>query len=79
MSDSQEWQLQNECPACFYYLEDEPPLMFHWLVLIDDNNSLKQWDTMVYSTAPHEDSWIACSIYWLSEEDVDKFKDEVKS
>ncbi|KAF8128105.1 hypothetical protein EV363DRAFT_1510134, partial [Boletus edulis] len=29
--DSQEWRLWNECPACFYRLEDEPNLMFDWL------------------------------------------------
>ena len=78
-NDTQEWQLQNECPACFYHLELEPPLTFDWLISINGNNSLKWWDSAVYSTIPHDDSWLARLTYWLSEEDVNKFKDEVKS
>ncbi|KAI9566563.1 hypothetical protein HD554DRAFT_1096637 [Boletus coccyginus] len=39
--DSQDWCLRNECPACFYRLEDEPQLRFDWLISIDGNNSLK--------------------------------------
>ncbi|KAG6372115.1 hypothetical protein JVT61DRAFT_8829 [Boletus reticuloceps] len=70
-SNSQEWRLRNECPACFYRLEDEPPLTFDWLVSIDGNNSLKRWDTTVYGTMPREDSRIARSTYWLSDEAVD--------
>ena len=40
--NTQEWRLQNECPACFHRLEDEPKLSFDWLVSIDGNNSLKR-------------------------------------
>jgi hypothetical protein len=65
--------------VCFYRLEDEPSLTFNWLVSIDRNNSLKRWDTTVYGTTPCEDSQIARSTYWLSEDGVDKFKYEVKS
>ena len=78
-SDSQEWRLQNECPACFYRLDLEPPLTLDWLVSIDGNNSLKRWDTSVYGTIPRNDSQGPRSMYWLSEEDVDRFKDEVKA
>ena len=55
--NSQEWWLRNECLACFYHLEysDEPMLSFDWLVSIDGNNSLKQWDTFVYGVLPRED------------------------
>ena len=77
--DSQEWRLQNECPACFYRLDSEPPLTLDWLISIDGNNSLKRWDTTVYGTIPREDSRGPRSTYWLSAEDVDKFKDEVKA
>ncbi|KIJ59027.1 hypothetical protein HYDPIDRAFT_73991, partial [Hydnomerulius pinastri MD-312] len=35
------WRLLNDCPACFYKLQDEPPLEFEWLVSMDSNNSLK--------------------------------------
>jgi len=78
-SDSQKWQLENECPACFYRLDLEPLLTLDWLISIDGNNSLKQWDTMVYGTMPREDSRGPQSTYWLSMEDVEKFKDEVKA
>ncbi|KAI6029498.1 hypothetical protein BKA83DRAFT_4489460 [Pisolithus microcarpus] len=33
--------MHNNCPACFYKLEDELALDFDWLVSIDGNNSLK--------------------------------------
>ena len=78
-TDSQEWRLQNECPACFYRLDSEPPLTLDWLISIDGNNSLKRWDTTVYGTMPRDDSRSPQSTYWLSMEDVDKFKDEVKA
>ncbi|KAF8130815.1 hypothetical protein EV363DRAFT_221781 [Boletus edulis] len=77
--DAPDWRLHNECPACFYRLEDEPSLTFDWLVSIDGNNSLKRWDTSLYGVKPLEDSRTSRSTYWLSEEDVDRFKDEVKS
>ncbi|KAF8423710.1 hypothetical protein L210DRAFT_3337181, partial [Boletus edulis BED1] len=76
--DAPDWRLHNECPACFYRLEDEPSLTFDWLVSIDGNNSLKRWDTSLYGVKPLEDSRTSRSTYWLSEEDVDRFKDEVK-
>ncbi|KIK10609.1 hypothetical protein PISMIDRAFT_124186, partial [Pisolithus microcarpus 441] len=41
---AREWRLRNECPACFYRVEDEPTLTFDWFVSIDGNNSLKRWD-----------------------------------
>ena len=39
--DTQEWRLRNECPACFYHLENEPSLSLDCLVSIDRNDSLK--------------------------------------
>ena len=77
--DTQEWRLQNECPACFYHLEDEPNLSFDWLVSIDRNDSLKRWDTTVYGTVPQVDHRTTRSSYWLSNEEVDRFKYEVKA
>ncbi|KAI5987211.1 hypothetical protein EDD15DRAFT_2136971, partial [Pisolithus albus] len=77
--NSQDWRLLNECPACFYRLEDEPSLKFDWLVSIDGNNSLKRWDTTVYGKTPREDSRTARSTYWLSNAEVDRFKYEVKA
>ncbi|KAF8452808.1 hypothetical protein L210DRAFT_3320488, partial [Boletus edulis BED1] len=78
-SEGQEWRLRNECPACFYRLDDEPPLTLDWLISIDGNNSLKHWDTTAYGTIPRDDSQVARSTYWLTKDDVDKFKHEVKS
>ncbi|KAG2357316.1 hypothetical protein BDR07DRAFT_1298047, partial [Suillus spraguei] len=46
--DTPNWCLLNSCPACFYKLQDEPPLDFDWLICIDGNNSLKKWDSSIY-------------------------------
>jgi len=75
--NTQDWRLQNECPVCFYCLEDEPKLSFDWLVSVDGNNSLKQWDTTLYGTVPRVDHRAPRSTYWLSNEEVDHFKYEV--
>ena len=75
--NTQEWRLRNECPACFYCLEDELKLSFDWLVSIDGNNSLKQWDTTLYGAVPQIDHHTPRSMYWLSNEEVNKFKYEV--
>ncbi|KAI6130600.1 hypothetical protein EV401DRAFT_2066179 [Pisolithus croceorrhizus] len=77
--NTREWRLRNECPACFYRIEDEPKLPFDWLVSIDGNNSLKRWDPAAYGTVPRADHRTARSSYWLSNEEVDKFKYEVKA
>ncbi|KIK13717.1 hypothetical protein PISMIDRAFT_118360, partial [Pisolithus microcarpus 441] len=77
--DTREWRLQNECSACFYCVNDEPTLTFDWLVSVDGNNSLKQWDPTVYGTTPHADHRTPRSTYWLSNKEVDKFKYEVKA
>ncbi|KAI9449024.1 hypothetical protein HD554DRAFT_2044479 [Boletus coccyginus] len=75
--ESQDWRLRNECPACFYRLADEPSLTFDWLVSIDGNNSLKRWDTATYGMTPREDSRQPRLTYWLTNEEVDRFKYEV--
>ncbi|KAI5984618.1 hypothetical protein EDD15DRAFT_2201177 [Pisolithus albus] len=77
--NAREWRLRNECPACFYRVEDEPALTFDWFVSIDGNNSLKRWDMAVYGTVPRADRRTPRSTYWLSNEEVDKFKYEVKA
>ncbi|KAI5994654.1 hypothetical protein EDD15DRAFT_2165647 [Pisolithus albus] len=77
--DTDNWQMLNSCPACFYRLEDEPALDFDWLVSIDGNNSLKRWDTSTYGVSPRVDTRHACSDYWLDDDYVDRFKYEVSS
>ncbi|KAI5997581.1 hypothetical protein EDD15DRAFT_2162612 [Pisolithus albus] len=66
--DTDNWQMLNSCPACFYRLEDEPALDFDWLVSIDGNNSLKRWDTSIYGVSPRVDTRHARSDYWLDDD-----------
>ncbi|KAI5990639.1 hypothetical protein EDD15DRAFT_2388750 [Pisolithus albus] len=77
--DTDNWQMRNSCPACFYKLEDEPALDFDWLVSIDGNNSLKRWDTNVYGVVPRVDTRCPHSDYWLDDRDVDRFKYKTQS
>ncbi|KAG2112648.1 uncharacterized protein F5147DRAFT_572181 [Suillus discolor] len=77
--DMLHWCMLNSCPACFYKLEDEPALEFDWLVSIDSNNSLKQWDSTIYGSKRCPDSHKARSDYWFDACDVDRFKDEVRT
>ncbi|KAI6113580.1 hypothetical protein EDD16DRAFT_1693673 [Pisolithus croceorrhizus] len=72
-------EILHHCPACFYHIEDKPKLPFDWLISIDGNNSLKQWDPAAYGTVPWADHHTMRSSYWLSNEEVDKFKYEVKA
>ncbi|KAI5999191.1 hypothetical protein EDD15DRAFT_2386482 [Pisolithus albus] len=75
--DGPNWWLQNECPACFYKLQNEPELDFSWLVSIDGNNSLKRWNPTVYGAVPREDSRLPRSDLWLPTDKVDKFAGNV--
>ncbi|EPQ50029.1 hypothetical protein GLOTRDRAFT_21641, partial [Gloeophyllum trabeum ATCC 11539] len=78
--DEPDWRLKNACPACFYKLEDETPLKFSFLCQMDGNNSLKRTDANVIRKYPERlDSRGPRTDYWLSPEEVDKFKDEVKA
>ncbi|KAG1899504.1 uncharacterized protein F5891DRAFT_953753 [Suillus fuscotomentosus] len=74
--DTLDWRMLNSCLACFYKLEDELVLQFDQLVSINSNNSLKCWDSSIYSSNQHIDSCKAWSDYWLDPCDVDQFKDE---
>ncbi|KAI6004702.1 hypothetical protein EDD15DRAFT_2384720 [Pisolithus albus] len=71
--DRPDWRLLNECPACFYKLDDEPPLEFDWLVSIDGNNSLKRWNPASYGAVPRDDPRVARSDFWLHAADVNRF------
>ncbi|KAG8217191.1 hypothetical protein J3R82DRAFT_5273 [Butyriboletus roseoflavus] len=75
--DKPNWRLLNECPACFYKLQDEPVLDFEWLVAIDGNNSLKHWDSSTYGVMPHEDTRTACLDLWIPTSDVDKYANDL--
>jgi hypothetical protein len=89
--DAPDWRLKNACPPCMYILEDEPPSEFSMLAAIDGNNSLKRIErgtrdkdptgkTIVTASTELPDS---CTLrldsdMYLSEAEVDRFKDEVK-
>ncbi|KAI5991218.1 hypothetical protein EDD15DRAFT_2388647 [Pisolithus albus] len=63
--DGPNWRLQNECPTCFYKLQNEPELDFSWLVSIDGNNSLKRWNPTVYGAVESVDE---PSEEWIDED-----------
>ncbi|KAI6097238.1 hypothetical protein F5141DRAFT_1190910 [Pisolithus sp. B1] len=44
------WQMLNSCPACFYRLEDEPVLDFNWLSNHDGDTD--NWQNLLASTNP---------------------------
>lgn len=78
--DTPSWRLLNACPACNYRLEDEPPLQFSKLIAIDGNNSLRRVDpTVTKDFNVLQDSRTRTSDIWLSPDEVNRFKDEVKS
>ena len=71
--------LKQACPCCFNKQEDEPELEFSCLVSMDGNNSLKHLGTTIHQTNDCIDSCTITSNCWLTNEEVNRFKDEVKS
>ncbi|KZT26423.1 hypothetical protein NEOLEDRAFT_1198259 [Neolentinus lepideus HHB14362 ss-1] len=71
--DDLNWRLHHTCPACNYKLKDEPHLSPSCLLAMDGNNSLKR----LKNTGLADDRSFHSS-YFLTREQVDKFKDEVK-
>ncbi|KAI0640725.1 hypothetical protein C8Q79DRAFT_920896 [Trametes meyenii] len=75
--DSADWRVMHSCPACCYKVEDEPPLKFDRLLCMDGNNSLKR----VAKFGDREVSDMrefTASNYFLPNDFVDKFKNEVQ-
>jgi hypothetical protein len=72
-------RLLRSCPCCFYKLQGEPEMEFSSFVSIDGNNSLKHLGTSVRGINDRIDSRTVISDRWLTPEEVDRFKDEVKS
>ena len=66
------------CPPCLYKVEGEPSLKFNLLAAMDGNNSLKLVDSTFCAGSVHTDSRSSTSWCWMSPEEVDRFKDEVK-
>ena len=71
-------RLLRSCPCCFYQLDGEPEMEFSSFVSIDGNNSLKRLGTSVRGVNDRLDSRTILSDHWLTPEEVDRFKDEVK-
>ncbi|KAG6896570.1 hypothetical protein C0992_007383 [Termitomyces sp. T32_za158] len=75
--DGANWRVLNACPPCSNMLEDEPPLQFSRMFVLDGNNSLKRvglpGDRQVGDLRTFEES-----DYYLSNEFVDRFANEVK-
>ena len=77
--DTPDWHLHNVCPPCFYKLENEPSLKFSLLVSMDGNNSLWRMGDAMRGTNIHLDTRTLVSDRWIEPEDVERFKDEVKT
>ncbi|TFK57943.1 hypothetical protein BDN72DRAFT_749722, partial [Pluteus cervinus] len=79
--DEPNWHIKNSCPTCFYALEDEPPLKFSSFVSMDGNNSLRRIGASMHGQdrVDHLDTRTIDSDWWLTADDVDKFKHEVQS
>jgi hypothetical protein len=71
--------LRRTCPCCFYNLEGEPELEFSCFVSIDGNNLLKHLGTSVRNPNDRVDSRTIVSDPWLTAEEVNRFKDDVKT
>ena len=86
--DSPHWHLRNACTSCTYPLEDEKSLKYSMLTQIDANNSLKRVERVnkEHNSEGHvigrtnlerHDQRRLDSGYYLTPEEVDKYKDEV--
>lgn len=91
--DDQDWRIKNSCPCCCFKvrtrplshchilhiegldkLEDEKKLVFSRMFVVDGNNSAKR-----FMSAALQDDRDFKTDYFLTREQVDIFKDEVKS
>ncbi|KAH9951708.1 hypothetical protein B0H21DRAFT_842744 [Amylocystis lapponica] len=76
--DGPNWRVLNACPACGYELEGEPPLRWSRMLCIDGNNSLK-WLAQIGGRARGDTRVFQDSDYYLSEDFVNGYADEVKT
>ncbi|KAL0578052.1 hypothetical protein V5O48_003958 [Marasmius crinis-equi] len=67
------------CSPCLYVVQGEPCLYPRILIAIDGNNSLKLVDSDHRRGQARVDGRSLANFRWLTEEQVDEFKDEVKS
>ncbi|KAK7676308.1 hypothetical protein QCA50_020725 [Cerrena zonata] len=71
--DGPDWRMQNSCPCCNHKVDGELVLHPTRLLAMDGNNSVKR-----VASAGSADERVLKSSYFLSREQVDRFKDEVK-
>ncbi|KAG6884212.1 hypothetical protein C0992_006742, partial [Termitomyces sp. T32_za158] len=76
--DGENWRVLNACPPCTYELEDEQPLRFSRMIVVNGNNSLKRVKLTGERTIG-DDRTFEESDYYLSQDYVDRYAHEVKS
>ncbi|THU85589.1 hypothetical protein K435DRAFT_822380 [Dendrothele bispora CBS 962.96] len=75
--DGPDYRVKNACPACCYELEDEPQLEIQRMWVVDGNNSLKRIKGI--SGREIAETRVFSSDYYLSQEFVDQYANEVKA
>ena len=73
-----DWRALNACVPCLYKLEGEAPLQYSMLVTMDGNHSLKLVDDMFRAGTTLRDDRCGRSPLWLTTEEVDRWKNEVR-
>ncbi|KAL6298653.1 hypothetical protein BKA93DRAFT_820263 [Sparassis latifolia] len=76
--DMPNWRALNGCPACGYELKDEPSLEFSRMYCMDGNSSLKRL-APVGGRRAGDLRTLADSDYYLPEDFIEKYADEVQS
>ncbi|GBE87425.1 hypothetical protein SCP_1101010 [Sparassis crispa] len=76
--DMPNWRALNGCPACRYELKDEPSLEFSCMYCMDGNSSLKRL-APVGGRRAGDLRTLADSDYYLPEDFIEKYADEVQS
>jgi len=76
--DTLNWCFHNICPPCFYKIDNEPDLEFSFFASINGNNSLQWMRDAIWNSNVWLDSQKLLSDCWISSEDIDLFKDEIK-
>lgn len=66
-----DWRIKNSCPCCNHKVDGEPHLEYEQIFAIDGGSSLKR-----LKGAGSAETGIFTSSYYVTPENVDKFKDE---
>ncbi|KAI0038235.1 hypothetical protein FA95DRAFT_1567860 [Auriscalpium vulgare] len=71
-----DWRIRHSCPCCQYKLLDDPDLQVEIIGAMDGNQSLKR---VRLREGLKADPRVFKSTYYISEDDVDQFKYDVKA